>query len=63
MGENKRNNNISRQTPHYNVTDIYEILYSIDADSLRKIAKGKIDKLDDETKAKISELKKIAKEL
>ncbi len=58
----KRDNNISRQT-HYNVTDIYEILYSIDADSLRKIARCKADELGDEIKARISEVKKIAKEL
>ncbi len=49
--------------PHYNITDIYDILYSIDSTSLRKIAKGKTDELDDETKTKLSELKRITKEL
>ncbi len=63
MGENNINKDLSNDKDSYNLTDIYNILYSIDTDSLRKIANGKIDELDDKIKAKISEVKKIAKEL
>ncbi len=40
--------------PRYTLTDIYNILYAIDTDSLRNIARGKTDELNDETKAKVS---------
>ncbi len=49
--------------PRYTLTDIYNILYDIDTDSLKKIAVGKTDELSDETKAKVSELENIAKKL
>ncbi len=63
MGEKKINKDIGSNKPRYNLTDIYDILYTIDIASLRKIASGKTDGLDDETKAKLSEVEKIAREL
>ncbi len=63
MGEKKINKDIGSNKPRYNLTDIYDILYTIESDSLRKIASGKTDGLDDETKTELSEVKKIAKEL
>ncbi len=49
--------------PRYTLTDIYNILYAIDTDSLRNIARGKTDELNDEIKAKVSEVENIAKKL
>ncbi len=48
---------------HYTLTDIYEILDSIDKGSLIKITEGKLDKLDDEVNAKISEIERVAQVL
>ncbi len=63
IGETKINKDICSNKPRYNLTDIYDILYTIDTASLRKNPTGKTDGLDHETKATISEVKKIAKEL
>ncbi len=63
IGKKKINKDMGSNKPRYNLRDIYDILYTIDMASLRKIACGKTDGLDDETKAKLSEVKKIAKEL
>ncbi len=48
---------------HYTLTDIYEIIDTIDSDSLRKIISGRTDGLDSKVKAKLSDLEKIGKEL
>ncbi len=48
---------------HYTLTDIYEIIDTIDSDSLRKIISGRTDGLDNKVKAKLSDLGKIGKEL
>ncbi len=63
MGKKKTNKDIGSNKPRYNLTDIYDILYTIDTASLRKIASGKTEELDEKTKAKLSDVKKIAKEL
>ncbi len=49
--------------PRNNITDIYNILYSIDKDSLRKITEGKTGKLAEGTKIKLLKAEDIAKEL
>ncbi len=54
---------MSDSKPNLNVTDIYNILYEIDKDSLIKFLEGKTDELADETKAKLSKAEKISREL
>ncbi len=49
--------------PHYNLTDIYDILYNIDKDSLRKIVMGKRGELSERTKARLSKAEEIARDL
>ncbi len=63
MGRGEIKEGINRDNPRYNLSDIYNILYTIDKEPLLKILKGKKDALDDETKAKIAEIEKIAKEI
>ncbi len=48
---------------HYTLTDIYEIIDTVDSASLRKVISGRTDGLDNKVKAKLSDLEKIGKEL
>ncbi len=49
--------------PNLNIRDIYDILYNIDKDSLRKIVMGKRGELSERTKARLSKAEEIAREL
>ncbi len=57
------NNEINKAGYRYTLTDIYNILYSIDTGSLKKISRGETDEIGDEIISRISEVKKIATKL
>ncbi len=64
MGRGEIKEGMNRDNhPRYNLSDIYNILYTLDKESLTKILKSKKDALDDETKVKIAEIEGIAKEI
>ncbi len=48
---------------HYTLTDIYEIIDTIDSNSLREFNSDRTNGLDNKVKAKLSDLEKIGKEL
>ncbi len=55
-------NNI-KDRPRYVLSDIYNILYTLDRDSLVKISKGQKRVIDDSIKDKLSEIETIANEI